>query len=108
MDPDSEGWQLPRGGVPADSPPKAGTAVAGEGLERLEALHQVVEERPAQCQLGLVALPQNLRPAIRPSLGAPLCTVPSFLSTKDRCSDGGRINRGEKREQNAAETEPRR
>ena len=67
MDPDSEGWQLPRGGVPADSPPKAGTAVAGEGLERLEALHQVVEERPARCQLGLVALPQNL-PASHPTL----------------------------------------
>ena len=47
------------GCTPADSPPEEG-AIAGEGLEGLEALHEVVEVRPADSQLGRVALPQDL------------------------------------------------
>ena len=50
------------GCVPADSPPEAGVCIAGEGREGLEALHEVVEVRPARRHLGRVALPQNLPP----------------------------------------------
>jgi hypothetical protein len=46
--------------MPAYTPPKAGGAIAGEGLEGLEALHEVVKERPAQRHLGRISLPQNL------------------------------------------------
>ena len=53
------------GCVPADSPPEAGVCIAGEGREGLEALHEVVEVRPARRHLGRVALPQNLPPGQR-------------------------------------------
>ena len=57
------------GCVPADSPPEAGVCIAGEGREGLEALHEVVEVRPARRHLGRVALPQNLPPGQKAARG---------------------------------------